>query len=541
MANRYVSCDRDQQFLLPPDLRDWVPDGHLVHLVLEVVARVDTSVLHARHPNNGQGRAAYNPDMLLALLVYSYCMGVRSSRQIERLCEVDIAYRLIAANRVPDHTTIARFRQDHHDHSVELFTGVLVLCAEAGLAGLGVVSLDGTKMAAVASLRANRTRGQLEAEVRAMFEEAASTDEAEDRLFGENRGDELPDDLADPRKRGPRLDAALARLEAERAARVTEEQATRDARAAKRAKAARQGKGVPGRPPHERDPVAEAEADVAVAHRRAAARTQRRADTEDRATKRGRRPTGPPPKPDTSVGEAEKRLADARTAATRPDRPGPHHPASGQGPVPADRGPKTRAGSGEPVANTSDPDSRIMATQRGWLQGYNAQATVNEAGIVLAGLVTQDHNDVDLFVPMTLATWAAVIAAGLDQPLGTLVCDAGYWSEDNATTPGPDRLIATGKAHTLRRDLRAQGYTSGPPPPTATPAEAMAHRLRTEQGSDTYAKRATTVEPLFGQHKEARGFRRFMRRGLTAVNAEWILINATHNVLKLHRHRLATG
>ncbi len=128
MAFDYVPVIRDQQFLLPPSLQDWLPESHLVWFVLDVVERVDTSVLHRRHRNDGAGRRAFDPDMLLALLIYAYCTGIRSSRQIERLCEVDVAFRVIAANTVPDHTTIARFRQDHQEQAVQLFTDVLVLC-----------------------------------------------------------------------------------------------------------------------------------------------------------------------------------------------------------------------------------------------------------------------------------------------------------------------------------------------------------------------------------------------------------------------------
>jgi transposase len=201
MAFSYLPVDRDQAFLLPPDLRDWLPPGHLVWFVLEVVERVDTSALHERHPRDGVGRRAYDPDMVLALLVYAYCGGVRSSRQIERLCEVDVAFRVICANHVPDHTTVARFRQDHQPVAVRLFTDVLALCAAAGLATVGRIAVDGTKMAANASLKANRTRQQLEAEVAAMFADAADTDAREDALFGDARGDELPDDLVDPRHR----------------------------------------------------------------------------------------------------------------------------------------------------------------------------------------------------------------------------------------------------------------------------------------------------------------------------------------------------
>ena len=212
MAKGYVPVDRDQQFLVPPDMREWLPKGHLVWWLLEVVERMDTKALHRQRRRGAQGRSGYDPDMLLALLVYAYCTKVRSSRQVERLCETDVAYRVICAGHVPDHTTIARFRQAHAPLCRQFFAQVLEICAQAGLAQVGVVALDGTKVVANASKGANRDRAWLEAEVAAMFEEAQSTDDEEDRRHGARRGDELPDGLADPKGRQARLQAAMEAL-----------------------------------------------------------------------------------------------------------------------------------------------------------------------------------------------------------------------------------------------------------------------------------------------------------------------------------------
>src|ERR1700733_7083934 len=148
MAKGYIPVNRDQQFLVPPDMREWLPKGHLVWWILDVVDRLDTKALHRQRRRGGQGRAGYDPDMLLALLVYAYCTKVRSSRQIERLCETDIAYRVVCAGHVPDHSTIARFRQAHAPLCRQLFAQVLEICARAGLAQVGVVALDGTKVTA---------------------------------------------------------------------------------------------------------------------------------------------------------------------------------------------------------------------------------------------------------------------------------------------------------------------------------------------------------------------------------------------------------
>ena len=511
MAHGYIPVDREQQFLLPPDMRDWLPEGHLVHFVLAVVARIDTAVLHAAHPNDGVGRRAYDPDMLLALLVYAYCTGVRSSRAIERLCQVDVAYRVVCANRIPDHCTVARFRQDHEGIAQAMFSDVLMLCAASGLARVGVVAVDGTKMGADASMRANRTRARIEAEVARMFAAASAADAAEDRLFGDARGDELPVELVDPRSRAARLDAALRELEAAEAARRDEAEAARHVRAAAEAAAEGRGEGVRGRVPRGRE-VQRAEAALDRARERAAARYKRRQDKIRAGKTRGKVPV--PPERSVSVGRAEARLVAAREA-------------------------EETAGPVEPLwVNVTDPHSGLMKMPGGWVQGYNAQVAVNDVGVVLAATVSRDHNDLGQCQPMMAATRANLDAAGVDAPIGVMLFDAGYCSVDNLRAPGPDRLIATAKSHALRRAATEQGFTEGGPPPDADPIRAMEHRLRTEAGAQLFAKRQHTVEPVFGHIKAGRGFRGFVRRGLEAVNAEWQLMATTQNILKLHRARI---
>lgn len=178
-----------------------------------------------------------------------------------------------------------------------------------------------------------------------------------------------------------------------------------------------------------------------------------------------------------------------------------------------------------------------MNTANGWVQGYNAQAAVNDNGVVIAADVTQDHNDVGQAAPMIAAILTTLAAAGITAQVGTLLFDAGYWSKSNATADGPDRLIATTKDWKRRRRLRQQGTVVGPPPPDATPKDAMEHRLCTAEGARVYAKRSTTVEPAFGHIKHNRRFRRFVSRGLDAARAEWLLITATSNILKAYQHR----
>jgi hypothetical protein len=190
----------------------------------------------------------------------------------------------------------------------------------------------------------------------------------------------------------------------------------------------------------------------------------------------------------------------------------------------------------EAKANTTDPESRAMKTAGGWVQGYNCQAAVNENQLVLAAVATQDRNDAQQLIPMIEATEAMATSAGVEEPMGTVVADAGYWSEDNATPPGPDRLIATTKDWKQRKAAREPGTTQGPPPDDASALETMEHRLRTADGSATYALRSCTVEPVFGQAKDNRGIRRFMRGGLAPARSEWSFICPTGNGLKLFAH-----
>ncbi len=192
-------------------------------------------------------------------------------------------------------------------------------------------------------------------------------------------------------------------------------------------------------------------------------------------------------------------------------------------------------------ANITDADNRIMKTATGWVQGYNAQAAVNENQVVVAAVVTQDANDVHQFQPMVAATRTALDAAGITDTIGCVLADAGYWSDENATAAGPDRLIATTKDHKRRRAARELGQATGPPPEDACPADAMEHRLRTTEGAAAYAQRGHTVEPVFGNTKHNRGMRGFRRRGLPAAKDEWAFINLAGNMLKLRQYRASTA
>jgi transposase len=193
MGQNFLACDREQELLLPPSLREWLPEGHLAWFVIDAVAEMDLSAFYAAYRDDGHGRAAHDPAMMVALLLYAYAVGRRSSRVIERACVDDVAFRVIAANRRPDHCTIARFRQRHEAALAGLFGDVLALCADAGLVGVAVLAVDGTKVHANASQHQNLDYDQIAKQILA---EADAVDRAEDERFGDRRGDELPPELA---------------------------------------------------------------------------------------------------------------------------------------------------------------------------------------------------------------------------------------------------------------------------------------------------------------------------------------------------------
>ncbi len=258
----FFPVNRDQGFLMPPNLRDWLAEDDLAWFVLDAVDQMDLGPFYARYRADGWGHAAYEPSMMVPLLLYAYCLGVRSSRQIERLCERDIAFRVICANQAPDHSTIARFRQANEEALGGLFTQVLRLCAEAGLVKVGLVALDGTKIKANASLAANRSYEWIEAQVRRMLEEAGEKDAEEDDLYGpDRRGDELPPDLRDRGKRLSRLKQAKAHLEQEAAEEAAKQAEKIRRRSEEEKKSGRKKRGRKPKPPQE-EPEPQAKANL---------------------------------------------------------------------------------------------------------------------------------------------------------------------------------------------------------------------------------------------------------------------------------------
>lgn len=526
---------RDQEFLLPPNMADWLPGDHLVWFVIDVVDRLDTRGFHARAKRGGVGRQGYDPDMLLALLVYAYAVGERSSRRIEHLCVDHVAFRVLCGQDPPDHTTIARFRAAHQDGFAGLFAQVLRLAAEAGMVRVGVVSIDGTKIAADAARGANRTPQWIRKEAarlareraRQIVAEAAEVDQLEDTREAEsgsddNDDDRLPAGMADRDARAANIEAALAELDrqdaVDRDADTAEQQALTEY-----LHRVEFGDKVPsGAPPAGLDPVAHQLARIrrqqrrldAVEGRRGAAAAQQRGQA--RKTLRDAEVTLAAAQQAAAAGQLDLRGKAARQRDRRQARL------------------RARGGAGATV-NTTDPDSRLLAAANGGsVQGYNAQLAVTDDHLVLGVHLSQDANDTRCLLPTLTAAQGAAALLGLN--INLVLADAGYFTEENLTAPGPNRLIASGK----HRDLTGQEPATGPPPLDASPQEAMRHRLRTEEGATAYKRRSATVEPVIAHLKELIGLTRFSRRGLPAVTAELHLAAAVHNLRRMHAAALST-
>jgi transposase len=511
--------------LLPVDLREWLPADHLVWFVLETVDELDTSALERSRRRGGAGAAGYDPQMLLGLLVYAYCQGVRSSRQIERLCLTDVAFRVLCAQDGPDHTTIARFRAEAREAFVDLFSQVLMIAARAGLGRFGTVAIDGTKIAANASIDANRGKEWLDRHVADMLVDADHTDQAEDSAAREcpavDRPDRVPATLGDRTARRERIRQAAQELAAQ-SQRRTRAEAERQAAALARRRRAEDGQPVLGRIPSGPHRLAEARAHLAREIAIHQAKLNRYADL----VAAGKKPVGRPPVPmehSTRVARARGVVANAQ-AAEQAAAAG-EEPASSAKELP-------RA-----VANTTDPQSRIMPTRRGFLQGYNAQVAVTGDQLIVAVQVGQATNDQACFTPMMRAAVDAAarmhaLTGNDDHVVGTVLADAGYNSDANLRDEGPDRLIALGKRRDHER-AAAENQAHGSPPADATPRQANAHRLRTIEGHDLYKRRGATVEPGIGNLKKI--IDRFSRRGLDNVTSELHLAATAFNLMKIHR------
>ncbi len=433
MPKGYRSYLPEQELLLPPSLRQWLDEDHLAYFVSDVVDQLDLSAIHAVYEKERRGQPPYDPRLMTKLLVYGYCTGVFSSRRIQKRMQEDIPFKVLAAGNEPDFRTISDFRKIHIETLQKLFEQVLALALEAGAVKVGRVSLDGTKLKANASKHKAMSYGrmiekqqQLKDEVKRLLEQAEAADEAEDREYGDKRGDELPEELR-------RRETRLARI---KEAKKVLEQRARD-------KALAEGKSA-----------------------------------------------------------EEAKLAK-----------------------PQDKD----------QYNFTDPESRIMPGADGIVQGYNAQAAVEPTLLLIVGqTVTEASNDKRQLKPMV-----ELIEQQSGQRPKALLADNGYCSEENleflASNRKPEHkiegFIATGKEKHGQHRLPAK---RGPLPKGATRVERMKRKLQTKAGKAVYAARKCVVEPVFGQIKQARGFRQFLLRGKEKVKGEWALLCLTHNILRLH-------
>jgi len=432
MGKSYRPYYPDEELLLPPSLRDWLPENHLAYFVSDVIDQLDLSAMDKVYGSEKRGQPPYDPRMMTKLLVYACCVGVFSSRRIERRLVEDIAFRVLAADNQPNFRTISDFRKIHLTTLEGLFEQVLKIALEAGAMKAGRVALDGTKVKANASKhkamsydRLKEKEQDLRSEIKDLLAQAEAADTEEDALHGKDRrGDELPEELA-------RRETRLQRI--------------REARRA----------------------------------------------LETRAREK----------------------------------------AAAEGADPKEAEPKDKD-----QYNFTDPQSRIMKGTDGFVQGYNAQAAVEPTLQLIVGqTVTAAANDKEQLVPML-----EVIEQQSGQRPAEVLADSGYCSEKNLealeSAENPERRIE-GFVATERQKHGEykEPCPKGPLPKDATRADRMRRKLKTKAGKKVYAARKTIVEPVFGQIKQARGFRQFLLRGIAKVRGEWSLVCLTHNILKFYR------
>jgi transposase len=491
----------DQTTLLPPSPREWLAEDHQVYFLLDLVEELDLSeILIPAQAKDPRGEKGFDPRMMTMLLLYAYCVGTVSSRKIERACYEDLAFRVLTGNQQPDHSRISDFRRRNLDALKGLFVQILRLCQKAGMVSLGHVALDGTKVKANASKhkamsheRMLRAEKQLAQEINALMRKAEILDAQEDRRYGKtNRGSDLPDELRRRQDRLERIRQARKEMEAETAAAAARQRQEEADQAKAEGDAAKEA-GAPAAEQAELNKRAEAAAAKANAAREKAIEAAKEAGLE-------------PPDLEALAAEAMPRRGLARKANGTPTQ--------------------------KSQRNFTDPDSHLMKSDGHYIQGYNCQLAVDSDHQVIVALgVSNQAPDVEHLAPMVQRI--AATAGALPDVLTT---DAGYWSENNAelcADQGIDAYIATGRLP----HGQPLPPKRGPMPRDADVKARMARKLRSKAGSRIYAKRKAIVEPVNGQIKETRGLRRFLLRGLEKVDAEWHLIAATHNLLKLFRYR----
>ena len=440
MSKTFRAWRLDEDLLFPPSVRDFVPEDHLSRFVVGLVREsLDLRAIYAAYAGE-KGQPPYDPAMMVALLLYSYAVGLYSSRRIARACAERTDLIMIVALDAPDFRTISEFRRRHLSALSALFVQVLRLAERAGLVKLGHVALDGTKIKANASKhkamsyqRMTEREKELAAEVARWFDAAEAADAEEDRVFGKDkRGDELPDWVKDKQKRIANIREAKAALEAEA---------------------------------------------------KAAAEDKARADAEAEAKR-----------------QAAGRKKPGKTAASPSGVP-----------------------QGKAQRNFTDPESRILKTKDGFIQGYNAQAAVDShAQIIVAQDLTPGQNDQNQLVPLVDA-----IAANLGRNPDETSADAGYCSEANLAALDERGIAGYVAVARAKRAADAKRTINGPL------TQAMQRKLKRAGRRSRYRLRKQVVEPVFGQIKQARGFRQFLLRGVEKVKAEWAMICTAHNILKL--------
>jgi transposase len=509
MGQNFIPCDRGQSFLLPPSLTDWLDEDHLVWTVLGAVEQMNLDGFYGAYRANGQGRAAYDPAMMVALILYSYSVGLRSSRQIERACGGDVAFKVITAMAVPDHSTIAEFRRRHETAIGELFSSVLGLCGEAGLVRVGEIAVDGTRMRADASRDRNRGYESIVTEILA---EAERVDREEDERYGDARGDELPEPLRTRDGRRAALKAAREKLERERAA------------------AQEAGEEVIARVELELD----RDRFPAALDGRAIWLRQGRRELEAR---REQDPWPVPRSRSERLLEARRRMDEELAFEHAANRDYEHYRATGRRSDGRRFGKPAKPYSPplvpEGKINVTDPDSREMRTLgQPNIQGYNAQAVATEQQIIIAAEITTQSPDFGQLEPMVTAALGELENAGVSERPRTVLADAGYWHGNQIEHLLADGFQVLVPPDSMIRQGARPGWEGGM-------YSFMRRVLSTDLGRELYIKRRHSIEPVFGQIKYNRGITRFRRRGRAAARSEWRLTAATHNLLKLHNHWIA--
>lgn len=475
----------EQSYLLPPSPREWLPQGHLAYFILGLLGELDLGAIErAVQARDPRGERPYSPEMMTSLLLYAYATGVYSSRRIARACIEDVAFRVLAAGEQPHFTTVNQFRATHLEALSGLFVQVVKACQSEGLVKLGHVAIDGTKMKANASKhkamsydRMQKDDARLRAEIQAWFERAQATDEEEDRTEGDGGTYDPQDEI---RRREERL-AKMARV---REALKKEVAEARAVRLREQAEELRQKAQDMTRTPNKRTEAA------TLAKKRDQQASLFDDDDLD------------PPPPSTD--------------ADLPRNVPPHRP---------DGTPKPKA-----QRNFTDPDSRIMIRDGAFIQAYNAQLAVDEEHqIIVAAAVSNQAPDAEYFKPMLQRA-----VHNCDAVPEHVTADSGYFSAAAvrfAEHIGAEPFISVGK-HC--NDGVPTGESPLPQHQTK-PKLQMRALLESPRGHMVYSRRKATVEPVFGQIRAARRFTQFSFRGLFKNRCEWLLVCATHNVLKLWR------